>query len=66
MYAWLWRRLPGGTALKTLQAVLLVLVAVVVLFAVVFPWAESSIPFLQVTVETPTPGASSGPASPSP
>lgn len=52
MYGWIWRHLPGPTALKTLQALILLAVAVVLLFAVVFPWAERSLPFLDVTVES--------------
>jgi hypothetical protein len=50
VYAWIWRRLPGGTALRTALSVLLAAAVVALLFLVVFPWAETTLPFLQVTV----------------
>jgi hypothetical protein len=61
MYSWLWRHLPGGTPWKVVAAVVLVAAVVVLLMAVVFPWAESHLPFLQVTVDQPA--APSAPAS---
>jgi hypothetical protein len=51
MYAWIWRHLPGHWPLRTLVSVALVTGVVLLLFTVVFPWAESSLPFLQVTVD---------------
>ncbi len=69
MYPWLWRHLPGGTALKVVQAVVLVAAVVVLLMAVIFPWAETTLPFLQVTVDqspAPSAPASLAPASPTP
>jgi hypothetical protein len=51
MYAWIWRHLPGPWPVRTLLAVVLVAAAVLLLFTEVFPWAESSLPFLQVTVD---------------
>ena len=51
MYAWIWRHLPGPWPVRTLLAVAAVAAAVLVLFTAVFPWAESSLPFLQVTVD---------------
>ena len=58
MYAWLWRHLPGQRAgWKFVSASVLVLAAVALLFAVVFPWASAHVPFLRVTVEEPTSGA---------
>jgi len=45
VYAWIWRHLPGPTALRVLCAALLVLAAVAVLFTVVFPWLEPFSPF---------------------
>ncbi len=51
MYAALWRVLPGPTALKVLQLVLLAAVVMAALFGWVFPWAERSLPFLNVTVD---------------
>ena len=50
MYGWIWRRLPGGTAVKTAQAVVLVAVVVALLLFVVFPWVEPRLPFSDVTV----------------
>ena len=52
MYPWIWRHLPGPAAVRALLAVLLVLAVVAVLFTTVFPWAERSLPFLQVTVDS--------------
>lgn len=51
MYGWIWRHLPGPTAVKTVEAVVLLLAVVAVLFLMVFPWAQRSIPFLEVTVD---------------
>lgn len=49
MYAWIWRRLPGPTAAKLLQAVVLVVAAVALLLLVIFPWLEPRLPFNEVT-----------------
>ncbi len=57
MYGWLWRHLPGPTAAKVIECVILVLAVVALLLFVVFPWAESNLPFLQVTVDVITPPA---------
>lgn len=51
MYPWIWRHLPGPLPARALLALLLVAGLVVVLFEVVFPWAENALPFLDVTVE---------------
>ncbi|WP_166518204.1 hypothetical protein [Candidatus Blastococcus massiliensis] len=51
MYGWIWRHLPGGTALKTAQALVLVAVVVALLLFVVFPWVEPRLPFNEVTVD---------------
>ena len=51
MYAWIWRHLPGPLAARLLLAVLLVAIVVLLLFTVVFPWAEDALPFIDVTVE---------------
>jgi len=50
MYGWIWARLPGGTLVRALLALLLFLVTVAVLFTWVFPWAEPLLPFNDVTV----------------
>jgi len=64
MYAWVWRRLPGPRAVKALEAALLTLAAVALLFLVVFPWLEPRLPFNDVTVDTPP--AATSPAATSP
>lgn len=51
MYGWIWRHLPGSTAVKTVEALLLLLAAITLLFLIVFPWAQRAIPFLDVTVD---------------
>ena len=51
MYAWLWRHLPGPRPLKALEALVLLLVVVAVLFLWVFPWLEPRLPFNDVTVD---------------
>ena len=51
MYAWIWRHLPGPRPLRVLLALLLVAGVVLLLFTVVFPWAEQALPFLDVTVD---------------
>jgi hypothetical protein len=64
VYAWLWRKLPGPTPVRVLEALLLALVVVALLFTVVFPWLEPRLPFNDVTVdETP---AATAPATPGP
>ena len=50
MYVWIWRHLPGGSAVKAVQALVLVLAVVALLLFVVFPWVEPRLPFNDVTV----------------
>ena len=50
MYTWIWRRLPGNTAVKALGALLLILAVSALLLFVVFPRVEPLLPFTQVTV----------------
>ena len=65
MYAWLWRKLPGPTPVKLLEALALAAVTVALLFTVVFPWVEPRLPFNGVTVDdSPAPTAST-PSTPS-
>jgi len=45
---------------------LLIVGVVVLLFLVVFPWAEPRLPFNHVTVDTPPPASQSGHTSPTP
>jgi hypothetical protein len=49
VYGWIWRHLPGPTAAKVAEAVVLVLGIVALLMLVVFPWVEPLLPFNQVT-----------------
>jgi hypothetical protein len=49
VYGWIWRHLPGPTAVKVTEAVVLVLGVVALLMLVVFPWVEPLLPFNQVT-----------------
>ncbi|SFF04278.1 hypothetical protein [Blastococcus tunisiensis] len=50
MYTWIWRRLPGNTAVRSLSALALVLAVAVLLLFVVFPEVEPLLPFTDVTV----------------
>ena len=50
MYTWIWRHLPGATAAKTAQALLLAAAVCALLMFVVFPWVEPLLPFTEVTV----------------
>jgi hypothetical protein len=49
VYAWIWRHLPGPTAVKVIESVVLVLGLFALLMLVVFPWVEPLLPFNQVT-----------------
>ncbi|MBY3553778.1 hypothetical protein [Modestobacter lapidis] len=51
MYTWIWRHLPGGTASRALQSLLLALIVGALLLFVVFPWVEPMLPFTDVTVD---------------
>lgn len=51
MYVWLWKRLPGHWSLKLLQCTVLLVITVLLLFTVVFPWLEPRLPFTDVTVD---------------
>ena len=63
MYAWLWRKLPGPTPVKAVEALVLAVVVVLLLFTVVFPWLEPRLPFNDVTVDETPSSTVSGPAS---
>lgn len=45
MYAWIWRRLPGGWQARTATALVLVLALSAVLWYLVFPWVEPKVQF---------------------
>ena len=51
MYGWIWRHLPGNTAVRTAIALALVAAVVALLLFVVFPWVEPHLPFNDVTVD---------------
>ncbi len=55
MYGWIWRTLPGGLPGRLTGSLLLLALAVVLLFFVVFPAVEPLLPFGDVTVK-PGPG----------
>lgn len=59
MYAVLWRMLPGPTAAKVVQALLLALAVVAVCFMWLFPALAPHLPFTQTTVDTGATGISS-------
>lgn len=42
IYGAIWKKLPGGKFLKSLQSAILLLAAVAALFGLVFPWVELS------------------------
>lgn len=42
MYGFIWRHLPGPTWLKTIEALILAAAVVLLLFEVVFPWANET------------------------
>lgn len=51
MYGAIWRILPGPAWLKVIEAMVLILAIVAVLFLWVFPTVAPSLPFDQQTVE---------------
>ena len=51
MYSWIWRHLPGPTAVRARLALGLVLGICALLLFVVFPWVEPHLPFADVTVD---------------
>ncbi len=50
MYVWIWRRLPGPTALKVTETVLLLLAVSALLLFVIFPAVEPHLPIDRATV----------------
>jgi hypothetical protein len=51
MYAWIWRHLPGPLPVRVVLSLVLAGAVVLLLFTVVFPWAEDALPFVDVTVD---------------
>jgi hypothetical protein len=64
MYVWIWRHLPGGLPGRLAGSAVLVVGVLALLFFLVFPWAETRLPFNDVTIDK-TPAATS-PATPTP
>lgn len=62
MYGWIWRTLPGGLAGKVTGSLVLLVLAVALLFLVVFPAVEPLLPYADVTVEGEGPAADPTPA----
>lgn len=64
MYVWIWRHLPGGLPGKLVGTLVLLVGVLALLFFLVFPWAETRLPFNDVTIDhsrstsTPSPTAS--------
>lgn len=55
MYGWIWRHLPGSDAVKALEALVLLVAVLALLLFVVFPWAETRLPFDDVTTAAALP-----------
>ena len=51
MYSWIWRHLPGPTAVRALLALVLVVAVSALLLFVVVPYVEPYVPFADVTVD---------------
>ena len=49
MYGWIWRRLPGPTAVRAFEALVLTAAVVALLMLVVFPWIAPLLPFDDAT-----------------
>jgi hypothetical protein len=49
VYGWIWRHLPGTTAVRVVEALLLVAAVVALLLFVMFPWIEPQLPYNDVT-----------------
>jgi hypothetical protein len=50
VYTWIWRTLPGGLPGKLIGCAILIASVGVLLWFVVFPWAEPLLPIDDVTV----------------
>jgi hypothetical protein len=50
MYGWIWQRLPGGTGSKAASFTLITIAVLILLWFVVFPWADLHLPIDQVGV----------------
>jgi hypothetical protein len=61
MYAWIWRKLPGGWPGKLLGSLALLAGVLALLFYVVFPFVQPRLPWNHVEVSHPA--GMSGPAA---
>jgi hypothetical protein len=61
VYSWIWRHLPGGLPGRLLGSLVLFALVVLLLFAVVFPAVEPLLPYSDVTVDTGSTPAGTGP-----
>jgi hypothetical protein len=50
MYAWIWRHLPGGIAVRTAQVLVLLVFVGLLLWLVVYPWVAVHVPIDQAGV----------------
>lgn len=66
MYVWIWRRLPGGLPGKLFGSMVLLAGVLALLFFVVFPWAETRLPFNDVTIDKPAPASVPATVTPTP
>lgn len=51
MYPWIWRHLPGSTAVRVVLVMALLAAVVLLLLTVVFPWAVTWLPGQDVVVD---------------
>jgi hypothetical protein len=47
VHGWIWRRLPGGTGARCVQVAMLVIVAGLLLWFLIYPWLSIRVPFGQ-------------------
>jgi hypothetical protein len=52
MYGWIWRRLPGATWTRAVVSAVIILLAVALLFLVVFPWLDGHLGINEVTIDS--------------
>ncbi len=66
MYVWIWRHLPGGLPGKLVGTLALLVGVLALLFFLVFPWAETHLPFNDVTIDHSTSASTPSPAATTP
>jgi hypothetical protein len=50
MYLWLWHHLPGPTALRLAQLLVVLFVVITALYGMVFPWVDHHLGFEDAAV----------------